>query len=48
MCDIFDRIIQNAIDAMPKDGTLSITSRKLQENLEIAFKDTGAGMSKET
>ncbi|MGB9914394.1 MAG: PAS domain S-box protein [Candidatus Bathyarchaeales archaeon] len=48
MRDVFVRIIQNAIDAMPKGGTVSITSRKVNGKLEITFKDTGAGMSRET
>jgi PAS domain S-box-containing protein len=44
----FVNIIKNAIEAMPKGGTLTIKSRKLDDNLEIAVSDTGAGMSKET
>ncbi|MEM3378879.1 MAG: HAMP domain-containing sensor histidine kinase, partial [Candidatus Bathyarchaeia archaeon] len=48
MRDVFVRIIQNAVDAMPNGGTLSITSRKVKDKMEITFKDTGAGMSKET
>lgn len=47
MREVFVRIIQNAIDAMPL-GTLSIASRKVKGILKITFKDTGAGMSKET
>jgi signal transduction histidine kinase len=45
---VFVNIIQNAIDAMPEGGTLTIKSRKVKGKLEIAFKDTGAGMSEET
>jgi PAS domain S-box-containing protein len=44
----FVNIIQNAIDAMPEGGTLTIKSRKAKGKLEIAFKDTGTGMSEET
>jgi len=44
----FVNIIQNAIDAMPEGGTLTIKSRKVKGTLEIAFKDTGTGMSEET
>jgi PAS domain S-box-containing protein len=40
-------IVKNAVDAMPKGGTLTIKSRKTNGNLEIAFADTGIGMSKE-
>ena len=48
MREAFTRIIQNAIDAMPKGGTLKVTSRKVRGKIEIAFRDTGTGMSKET
>jgi len=44
----FVNIIKNAVESMPKGGTLTITSRKLDGNLEIVFSDTGVGMSKET
>jgi PAS domain S-box-containing protein len=43
----FVNIIQNAIDAMPEGGTLTIKNRKVKDKLEIAFKDTGTGMSEE-
>jgi PAS domain S-box-containing protein len=43
----FINIIQNAFDAMPEGGTLTIKSRKVKGKLEIAFKDTGTGMSEE-
>jgi PAS domain S-box-containing protein len=46
--NVFVNIIQNAIDAMPEGGTLTIKSRKVKDTLEIAFKDTGTGMSEET
>jgi signal transduction histidine kinase/putative methionine-R-sulfoxide reductase with GAF domain len=40
----FVNIIKNAIDAMPKGGTLSITSKALDGNVKIAFKDSGEGI----
>jgi PAS domain S-box-containing protein len=40
-------IIKNAVDAMPKGGTLTIKSRKTNGNLEIALTDTGIGIPKE-
>jgi PAS domain S-box-containing protein len=45
---VFVNIIQNATDVMPEGGTLTIKSRKVKGKLEIAFKDTGTGMSEET
>jgi len=39
-------IIKNAVEAMPKGGTLTIKSRKSDGNLEFVFSDTGVGMPK--
>jgi signal transduction histidine kinase/putative methionine-R-sulfoxide reductase with GAF domain len=44
----FMNIIKNAIEAMPKGGTLKIKSRMVKENVEFVFSDTGKGMSKKT
>ena len=44
----FVNIVTNAIDAMPKTGTLTVTSKAVKDNVEISFKDTGTGMSEET
>jgi len=44
---VFVNIIKNAIAAMPKGGTLTITSKESNGNLQIAFIDTGVGMPKE-
>ena len=41
-------LIKNAFDAMHEGGTLTVKSREVNGKLEIAFKDTGTGMSKET
>jgi len=43
----FVNIIRNAIEAMPKGGTLTLRSRALNGNVEFIFSDTGAGISKE-
>jgi PAS domain S-box-containing protein len=45
---VFTNIIKNAFEAMPKGGTLTIKSRKVDDNVEILFIDTGVGMAKET
>jgi PAS domain S-box-containing protein len=44
---VFVNLIKNAVDAMPKGGTLRITSKKTDSKLEITFADTGTGMTKE-
>jgi two-component system sporulation sensor kinase A len=44
---VFGNLIKNAIDAMPAGGKLAITGRESNANVEIAFADTGTGMTKE-
>lgn len=41
----FLNIINNAVDAMPEGGTLSITAKQGEEHLVIQFEDTGCGMT---
>jgi signal transduction histidine kinase len=45
---ILINLIENAIDAMPKRGKLTIESRESDGGVEISLSDNGAGMSKET
>lgn len=46
MQQVFMNLIQNAIDAMPESGKLSITAENLEgDELEISVTDTGAGIS---
>jgi PAS domain S-box-containing protein len=41
-------LIRNAVEAMPKGGTLTIKCRKKGERVEFVVSDTGVGMSEET
>lgn len=41
-------IINNASDAMPNGGSLTISTEKSKKTVNIIFEDTGTGMSKET
>ena len=38
-------LIQNAIDVMPEGGQLTISSKQFQDEFQIAFTDTGTGMT---
>lgn len=43
----FSNIIKNAFEAMPIGGTLTIRGRRVGNNVQIAFCDSGVGMSKQ-
>jgi signal transduction histidine kinase len=48
LADVFEYLFENASDAMPEGGKLTITRQESSGNLEIAFTETGVGMSEET
>lgn len=41
---VWTNLIDNAIDAMDKEGILSISSRSIGEQVEVAIKDNGSGI----
>ncbi|MCW4011095.1 MAG: ATP-binding protein [Candidatus Bathyarchaeota archaeon] len=47
MTRVFVSILKNAVDAMPKGGTLTIKSQKVGEHVVLSFEDTGIGMTPE-
>jgi signal transduction histidine kinase len=40
-------IVENAVQAMPDGGELKISSKRLDDEIEIVITDTGIGMTKE-
>jgi PAS domain S-box-containing protein len=46
--DILTNLIFNAVDAMPKGGTIAIETQKMGDQVQITFSDTGTGMDEET
>ena len=51
MLQVFSNVIANAIDAMPHDGRLAISTRKLlsagSDGIQIVVRDNGTGISQE-
>lgn len=47
MREAFRKLIDNAIEAMPSGGCLTVTSLISRSDLEIEFADTGCGVSDE-
>ena len=45
---IFINVIDNAIDAMGKDGTLTVSAQSWKTGVRVSITDTGPGMDQET
>ncbi|MCZ6632194.1 MAG: GAF domain-containing protein [bacterium] len=48
LSDIFINLIFNAVDAMSEGGTITISTKTVEEGVQIVVRDTGAGMDEET
>ncbi|GMA63917.1 PAS domain-containing sensor histidine kinase [Alicyclobacillus fastidiosus] len=45
---VFVNLIKNALDSMPRGGTVTITTSMARDQVRIVIQDTGIGMSEET
>jgi len=44
---VFINLIRNGIEAIPKEGSITINCKEAKNNIEISFTDTGTGISKD-
>jgi len=47
MCEVFKNLIMNSAEAMPKGGSLAISTSGQDNSIRIDFKDTGDGIPQE-
>ena len=47
MKTVFAKLVENAFDAMPNGGMLTVESTKVKEGVTISFSDTGVGIPTE-
>jgi signal transduction histidine kinase/ActR/RegA family two-component response regulator len=45
--EVLINMVFNAVDAMPKGGTLTLAANEIDNSVEISISDTGVGMSQE-
>jgi signal transduction histidine kinase len=45
---VMEKLVNNALKAMPQGGTLTISTRRVGDQVQITFKDTGSGIPPES